>query len=107
MFIKLNNNYCEVPMNLYYLSPLPNVCLRCNKKPEIFSIRERQEGNRVQLIGIEIRCTLCDAYINKSHSILRTTIHPDDTTVYVAIREWNELNEKEIMPLRKGIALQL
>lgn len=106
MFIKLNNNYYEIPMDLYHLSPWPNSCLKCNKKPDIYSIREKQEGGRVKLIGIEIRCNFCLRYINILHRLLRTTIHPDDSTVYLAIAEWNEINEKEIVPLRKRIALQ-
>ena len=68
-------------------------------------MRENQDGYRVQLHGIKIRCNSCYNYVKVPHSTMRVTMHPDDTTIYVAINKWNETNEKDPMPLRKRIAL--
>jgi len=104
MFIKLLNNYFEEPMHCS-APPKINICRKCNKNPEIFSMRERQDGYRILLIGINIRCNFCNESVYIRHSACRSTIHPDDSTVHVAITKWNEANEKDPMPLRKRIAL--
>ena len=91
MTIEKNANYFEESIRMLFRYPYPLVCNNCKCEPKIFSLREKEREGRVLLLGIKIHCLKCNKSIEKAHG-LYDTLHPDDSTVYIVIKEWNENN---------------
>jgi hypothetical protein len=94
MTTKENANYFEEPINMLFRGPHPVICKDCKCAPDIFSQREKERDDRVLLLGIKIHCVKCNKSIERGHGRY-DTLHPDDATVYVVIKEWNKANENK------------